>query len=321
MKLISTETFKKNAPFALPENTPIAKQYIAEIKALEDHQIKFTISTSNPDRHQDTVDAKGWETDNFMANPVVLFGHNYDALPIGKCISLKREGGSLVAVAQFATPDLNPMGDQVYRMLKAGFLNATSVGFIPKEYSATEDESRPYGYDFTKQELLEFSVVPVPANAECLQRAKELGIDLGVIRGWAEKAIQTCKDADERAALITLADTATKAALAEGSTKTTDPAPAPKSDDPAASVQVETPAEKEATAMKELILGLAADIKSLRDEVAAIKAAPAPAAPAPIETKTEATAEADEYTAEEVDMLVKSALEQFEYRFTGRVAN
>jgi phage head maturation protease len=75
-----------------------------------------------------------------------------------------------VATAQFATADLNPMGDTVYKMLKAGFLNATSVGFLPLAHTMNDNR----GYDFTKQELLEFSVVPVPANSEALARSLSL---------------------------------------------------------------------------------------------------------------------------------------------------
>lgn len=134
-----------------------------------DRQIAFTISTAKRDRHGDTVAVDGWDTKAYMANPVVLYGHNYSQPPIGRCVSLTKAPSGLVALAEFATADLNPMGDQVYRMLKAGFLNATSVGFLPKDWDDTKD-----GRDYKSQELLEFSVVPVPANSDALAISRSL---------------------------------------------------------------------------------------------------------------------------------------------------
>jgi len=148
---------------------PVVKTFIPEIKAVGDRRIAFTISTANLDRHGDTVAVDGWDTDAYMRNPVVLFGHNYDAPPIGRCVSLRKTSNALIATAEFATADLNPMGDSVYKMVKAGFLNATSVGFLPKEYRDTKT-----GRDFTKQELLEWSVVPVPANSDALAISRSL---------------------------------------------------------------------------------------------------------------------------------------------------
>jgi phage head maturation protease len=38
----------------------------------------------------------------------------------------------------------------------------------------SHDNARPYGIDFLQQELLEFSIVSVPANAEALIRPKHV---------------------------------------------------------------------------------------------------------------------------------------------------
>jgi phage head maturation protease len=60
-------------------------------------------------------------------------------------------------------------------MVRAGFISAVSVGFMPLDYSfAGDDEARPWGIDFERQALLEISVVPVPANANALIEAKRL---------------------------------------------------------------------------------------------------------------------------------------------------
>jgi hypothetical protein len=65
------------------------------------------------------------------------------------------------------------MADRVKNAWQQGVLNATSVGFIPKE---TEPMPGGRGYQFVKSELLEFSIVAVPANAEAVRQLKGLGL-------------------------------------------------------------------------------------------------------------------------------------------------
>jgi hypothetical protein len=68
-------------------------------------------------------------------------------------------------------------------------MKAVSVGFIPLDWKFSKDKARPFGIDFTKQELLEISVCPVPCNPNALQEAKSQGIDTGPIREWASKVL------------------------------------------------------------------------------------------------------------------------------------
>ena len=60
------------------------------------------------------------------------------------------------------------------------------MGFKPKKWVYNEERR---GVDFAEQELLEFSIVPVPANAECLVEARAAGIDVEPLRAWAEKTL------------------------------------------------------------------------------------------------------------------------------------
>jgi HK97 family phage prohead protease len=50
--------------------------------------------------------------------------------------------------------------------VKERMLSATSVGFRPLKWSFSKDRERGGGIDFHEQELLEFSIVTVPANSE-----------------------------------------------------------------------------------------------------------------------------------------------------------
>jgi hypothetical protein len=66
---------------------------------------------------------------------------------------------------EFTPEEVNPDGFKVHQLVEAGFLRAVSVGFRPLEYTYNAERE---GYDFKRAELLEVSVVPVPANQEAL---------------------------------------------------------------------------------------------------------------------------------------------------------
>ncbi len=181
----------------------LMKGYTATVKALDEcpggaecphdgahatavREIDFTITTADVDREHDTVAAEGWQVDNYLRNPVVLWAHDYRTLPIGRAKTLGRTAIGLSARAEFTPRELNPFGDTVYRMTRAGYLNATSVGFNPMKWAYNETRR---GVDFSEAELLEFSVVPVPANPLALVEARSKGIDTAPILAWAEKVL------------------------------------------------------------------------------------------------------------------------------------
>jgi HK97 family phage prohead protease len=114
----------------------------------------------------DTVNPAGWRLDAFRANPQALWSHKSDEPPIGRACNVAVEGDRLMGDIEFASADVYPFADQIFRLVKAGFLNTVSVGFMPIEYEFSDQAGR--GIDFLEQELLEISVCPVPANANAL---------------------------------------------------------------------------------------------------------------------------------------------------------
>lgn len=178
-------------PDPLADRPIVYKQFDAEIAPpdpnSDDRQIRFTITTSSPDREHDVVAADGVDTSAYMKNPVVLFAHDYHSLPIGRATQLASEPTRIIATTEFASAELNPMADQVYRMIRAGFLRAVSIGFRPLEWAYDEDRG---GVNFQKVELLEYSIVPVPANAEALIAARAAGIDVAVLKDWASRVLR-----------------------------------------------------------------------------------------------------------------------------------
>lgn len=154
--------------------------------------LDFTISSSTVDRDGDKIKQSGWELDNFRKNPVVLWAHDSRSLPIARATHVEVRGNKkLVASAEFVPAEISPFADMVFRMYREKFLNATSVGFIPLEVEEADRERVGFfiPLDINKQELLEFSAVPVPANPEALVQARKSGIDTTPLREWAEQTL------------------------------------------------------------------------------------------------------------------------------------
>lgn len=150
------------------------------IKRAADGTVSFVASSVDADRYGDTIDQAGWETAAFEANPVLLWAHSHSTPPVGKVGALVKDGGPLRATAcEFTPAEMHPFGAQVGEMVKNGFLNTVSVGFLPIEWEERYDEGgRFLGYHFKRQELLEISVVPVPANPQALIEGKSFAKSL-----------------------------------------------------------------------------------------------------------------------------------------------
>lgn len=131
----------------------------AHIEKAGEKRYRFLASTSAIDRQGDSVDQSGWELRNFMKNPVILWAHRYDELPLGKVVELSVTENGLESEVVFAE---HQKALEVKQLLDDGMLNAVSVGFIPKERE---------GNIIKVAELLEISIVPVPANQEALALA------------------------------------------------------------------------------------------------------------------------------------------------------
>ena len=133
--------------------------------------VTFVASTSNPDRYGDIINQKGWQLEKYRKNPVILLNHNASQLPIGRG-EVEIVDGQLLVDIEFDMDD--PVAANVARKTKNGFMSAVSVGFNAVESISRSDlpSDNPYyaksGYFFDKAELLEISIVTIPANGEAV---------------------------------------------------------------------------------------------------------------------------------------------------------
>lgn len=137
--------------------------------------VEFVLSDATVDRYGDTIDAAGWDLKWFKKNPIALFGHS-SAFPIGTWTDVRVEGGRLIANLQLAARGTSDRIDELIGLVEQGILRAVSVGFRPLKQEPI-DKDKPYaGQRYLRQELLETSLVSVPANPAALAVAKSLNV-------------------------------------------------------------------------------------------------------------------------------------------------
>lgn len=141
----------------------------------------MVISTEHQDRQGEIVRQAGIDTTDFMQNPVVLNSHNYNGIANIVGVTTRLYPGTVDGVpATLADGKFAPTEEgQLARTLwEGGFMNAASIGFMPTEFDPADSSV------ITKSQLLEYSFVPVPANAKAtrLRTFKDLGLDVEVLR-------------------------------------------------------------------------------------------------------------------------------------------
>ena len=138
----------------------------------------FIICTPQVNRYGYRILPEGVRLDNFKKNPVALWMHEYDDVPVGRWENLRLENGNLVATIAWSNEE---DAQKLRRLAEEGVISATSMGFDP--ISWTEDDTlllqgqtRPTVID---AELLEISFVTVPGNpgAVRLNLSNNQGVD------------------------------------------------------------------------------------------------------------------------------------------------
>lgn len=193
LKLIGEYERAKIAEFLAYPNVV---DVLAKIKAADaDGFTGLVISTEHIDRAGEIVRQDGLDSSLYMKNPVILNSHNYYGIENIVGVTTRLYKGTVdnvpatLADGKWAPTEAGQMAKSLW---DAKCLSACSVGFIPEEFDATNPSV------ITKWQLLEFSVVPVPANAwatrqEAYKTLTEKGITAATLRTKGFEA----KDADE----------------------------------------------------------------------------------------------------------------------------
>jgi len=131
----------------------------------EDGELHITghASTNSEDRSGDVIVSEAWNKagalTNYLKNPIVLAYHDMSK-PIGKTIGHEVDDKGLKITAKIS----KAAGD-ILGLIKEGILSAFSVGFIVKD---ADYDSKHGIFVIQEVELLEVSVVSIPANQDAL---------------------------------------------------------------------------------------------------------------------------------------------------------
>lgn len=128
------------------------------------------------------ISGANWE--RMDANPVVKWNHGDEV--IGKIIKreVDKKAKEVIFHVEFAGPEVSEFADSRYRLVKADFVRASSIGFQVDAFAELTDKQRDqeglgqYGWVASAWTGHELSVVPVGADPKALKRA----IDAGAIR-------------------------------------------------------------------------------------------------------------------------------------------
>jgi HK97 family phage prohead protease len=146
---------------------------ILTVKSVNEDQriITGTATTPAPDRVGDVVDPLGVK----FKNPMPLLWQHQSGMPIGNVTFSKPTKNGIDFTAKLPRPQisetLKARVDEAWESVKLGLVSGVSIGFRPLEYSIMDDG----GYRFVESEVMELSLVTIPANAEAtIQFVKSL---------------------------------------------------------------------------------------------------------------------------------------------------
>lgn len=134
------------------------------VKGKKRFRIAGYANTVNKDRQQDIIPASAWVkgVESYRKNPILLFQHKQE-MPIGRVEKITVDKNGLFVEATIS--DAAEKAYNVQTLINDGVLKSFSVGFRPKDAKL---ERSTGNHIITDLELLEISVVSIPANEHSL---------------------------------------------------------------------------------------------------------------------------------------------------------
>lgn len=166
----------------------------AEGVNVEKRTVEFVISTEAVDSYGTVFKADGWDFTRYNANPVVFYQHathSSDPDVIIGTSEVRIENGNTIGKVTFEPADINPLAEKVLRKIEHGTLRGASIHADVEDgrYGNKDLGENPDILYFTRQHLMEWSVVGIPSNADALKRNKETLTELK--KEFTPKSIET----------------------------------------------------------------------------------------------------------------------------------
>lgn len=147
--------------------------------------IQFELSNEQADRYNTIIPFDNWELENYRLNPILAYNHYTGTADpnniIGNGVVVEDgENRKLIGIPEFKSVYDGDTADIVNKKVQNGTLRAVSVGFVPLtegRWGNPEKGEDENVYIFGKVELIEFSIVDVPANAAALMRSMQIYVN------------------------------------------------------------------------------------------------------------------------------------------------
>lgn len=144
---------------------------------IDNREAEFVISTEAVDSYGTVFKSSGWDLTRYQQNPIVVYGHKVNSdnpdMILGTS-EVRLENNQLLAKVRFESQDVNPLAEKVWQKVKSGTLRMASIGANIEEWrwgDTTVGENNDVVY-FTRQQLLEWSIVPLGSNPDALVRER-----------------------------------------------------------------------------------------------------------------------------------------------------
>ncbi len=142
-------------------------------------------STPKVDAYREVVEPVAFASTaaSYLANPIVTWAHEWWEIPIGKTTRLEVQPAGLWTRIEFGH---TARAEEVWGAVQEGLVRSLSIGFngdYTSEWGHWETDEQGDVWHWTKLDLLEIAVVPLPANSEAtFAVAKSLGLAPGHVR-------------------------------------------------------------------------------------------------------------------------------------------
>lgn len=147
----------------------------------ESRTVTFIASDDTRDSAGTVLNQDNWDLTRFNKNGVIGYQHkvyggwddtdNPDNV-IGKGTAYIEDKKLMVDIT-FEPAEINPLAEKIYQKIMFGSLRAVSVGFLPIGRGRFGEGDDSDTYYFAGQQLLEVSVVNIPANPNALKKCLE----------------------------------------------------------------------------------------------------------------------------------------------------
>jgi HK97 family phage prohead protease len=155
--------------------------YRTATQSVEDPN-EYILSDETVDRMGDQIVAEGWDLKKFKQNPIALFNHSSHHI-VGTWEKVRVQGKQLRGRLKLAEAGTSDTVDMVRSLYQQGILKMVSVGFkATKKEPLHKDADEFFGpFKFVKSELLECSIVAIPANPNAGPVARSVPMPADVI--------------------------------------------------------------------------------------------------------------------------------------------